>query len=57
MVVVKKRLFCIIKKNKKWIKERERDRYKLMTVEERKAKTQKSLETYYRLKKLNIKNE
>ena len=45
------------KKNKKWIKERQRDRHKLMTVEKRKAKIQKSMERYYRLKKLNIKNE
>ena len=43
MVVVKKKLHCIIRKNKKWIKERERDRYRLMTVKERKAKIQKSL--------------
>ena len=39
------------------IKKRERDRYKLMTVEERKNKKEKSLDRYYRLKKLSIKNE
>ena len=39
------------------IKKRERDRYKLMTVEERKNKIEKSLDRYYRLKKLSIKNE
>ena len=44
-------------KNKKWTKEKDRDRYKLMTVEERKAKIQKSLERCYTLKMFNIKNE
>ena len=38
MVVVKKKLLSIIRKTKKW----ERDRYKLMTVEERKNKIKKS---------------
>ena len=32
-------------------------KYKLMTVEERKNKIEKSLDRYYRLEKLGIKNE
>ena len=44
-------------KNKEIIKKRERDRYKLMTVEERKNKIEKSLDRYYILKELSIKNE
>ena len=55
--VGKEKAALYYQKNKEMIKKRERDKYKLMTVEERKAKIQKSLERYYRLKKLNKKNE
>ena len=52
MVVVKKKLSCIIKNNKEMIKKTERGRYKLMTVEEGKTKIEKSFDRYYRLKSL-----
>ena len=50
MVVVKKKLLCIIKKNKEVIKKRERDIYKSMTDIERNEKIKKSLDRYYKLK-------
>ena len=47
--MVKKKLFCIIKKTKR-IKSREEDRYRSMTDIERSEKKRKSLERYYKLK-------